>query len=84
MSEQTLHAKDFESFEIVEFLRETNLLDTMLKLPPFVSLIVLEFYVNLTKKIVCSNCKDTQLNSPPVSSINIRLALTFQTYGRGT
>ena len=29
MSERTLHAKDFEHFGIVEFLGETNLLDTV-------------------------------------------------------
>ena len=49
MSERTFHTKDFECSGIVELLRETNLLDIVSKLLPFVSQIVLEFYVNLSK-----------------------------------
>ena len=46
-----MHVKDFKGSKIEEFLGETNLLSTMSKLPPFVSHIVLEFYVNLLKDI---------------------------------
>ena len=49
VGERTLHAKDFEGSRIEELLMETNLLRAMSKLPPFVSQIVLEFYVNLSE-----------------------------------
>ena len=49
MGKRTLHAKDFEGSVIEELLGETNLLSIVLKLPPFVHQIVLEFYVNLSK-----------------------------------
>ena len=49
IGERTLHAKDFEGSRIKELLWETNLSSTVSKLPPFVSQIVLEFYVNLSK-----------------------------------
>ena len=49
MSERTLHGKEFEHSGIAEFLDETNLLDIVSKLHPFVAHIVLEFYVNLSK-----------------------------------
>ena len=42
-------AKTMPNFEIVELLGETNLLGTALKLPTFMSQIILEFYVNLSK-----------------------------------
>ena len=49
--EHTLHSKDFAKSRIVELLGETNPHGTVSKLPPFVSRIILEFYVNLSKDI---------------------------------
>ena len=49
IGERTLHAKDFEGSRIKELLGETHLLSIVSKLPPFVSQIMLEFYVNLSK-----------------------------------
>ena len=49
MDERTLHSKDFEHSKIEKLLRETNLLGTLSKLPPFVPQIVMELYVNLSK-----------------------------------
>ena len=49
VEEGILHAKDFKGSGIEELLGKTNLLSTVSKLPPFVSQIMLEFYVNLSK-----------------------------------
>ena len=51
MGELTLHSKDFECSRIVELLGKTNLLDFVSKLLPFMTEIVLEFYMNLSKDI---------------------------------
>ena len=49
MSEHSLHSKDFAQSGIMELLGEMNLLGFVSKLRPFVTQIVLEFYVNLSK-----------------------------------
>ena len=47
--ECTLHHKDFESTCTIELLGIMNFLNLVTKLPPFVMIVVLEFYSNLTK-----------------------------------
>ena len=49
--ERTIHHQDFEPTGTIELLRAVNLLDTMLKVSPFVKTVVLESYPNLTKGI---------------------------------
>ena len=51
VSKCTLHPQDFALARTKELLGETNLLGSVSKLPPFVTQIVLGFYVNLSKDI---------------------------------
>ena len=47
--ERTINYRDFEPTRAIELLGAVNLLNTVLDVSPFVKIVVLEFYLSMTK-----------------------------------
>ena len=58
--ESTIHHKNFESIGAIELLGTLNLLDIITKVPPFVKIVVIEFYSNLKKEMEDPTSPDFQ------------------------